>query len=150
MTSFQTEAPVLNPSAPLSSTPQNEILRAAKFPAEFIAGSRNAVTTCLRIQPDEKVTLITDERCLTIAASLAAELDNIGCTWNSFVLENIAPRPLTEMPAAVLEDMESSQVSIFAVEVQPNELHSRMQMTDVVNRRHIGDQTAGILHGGRA
>jgi leucyl aminopeptidase (aminopeptidase T) len=91
----------------------------------------------LRIQPDEKVTLITDERCLTIAASIAAELDRIGCTWNSFVLENIAPRPLTEMPAAVLEDMESSQVSIFAVEVQPNELHSRMQMTDVVNRRHM-------------
>src|ERR1700710_1483155 len=39
------------------------------------------------------------------------------------------------MPAAVLEDMESSQVSIFAVVVQPNELHSRMQMTDVVNRK---------------
>ncbi len=33
--------------------------------------------------------------------------------------------------------MESSQVSIFAVEVQPNELRSRMQMTDVVNRRHM-------------
>ena len=41
------------------------------------------------------------------------------------------------MPAAVLEDMETSQVSIFAVQVQPNELHSRMQMTDVVNRRHM-------------
>ena len=33
--------------------------------------------------------------------------------------------------------METSQVSIFAVQVQPNELHSRMQMTDVVNRRHM-------------
>jgi len=41
------------------------------------------------------------------------------------------------MPATVLEDMESSQVSIFAVVVQPNELHSRMQMTDVVNRRRM-------------
>jgi leucyl aminopeptidase (aminopeptidase T) len=41
------------------------------------------------------------------------------------------------MPGAVLEDMESSQVSIFAVTVQPNELSSRMQMTDVVNRRRM-------------
>ena len=33
--------------------------------------------------------------------------------------------------------METSQVSIFAVQVQPNELHTRMQMTDVVNRRRM-------------
>lgn len=41
------------------------------------------------------------------------------------------------MPQEVLDDMESSQVSIFAVQVQPNELRSRMDMTDVVNRRHM-------------
>ena len=89
MTSFQTEAPVLNPSVSPVSTPQNEILRATKFPAEFTAGARNAVTTCLRIQPNEKVTL-TDEKCLTIAASIAAELGRIGCKWNGFVLEALA------------------------------------------------------------
>jgi len=44
---------------------------------------------------------------------------------------------LIDMPAAVLADMETSQVSIFAVQVQTNELRSRMQMTDVVNRRHM-------------
>lgn len=41
------------------------------------------------------------------------------------------------MPGSVLADMETSQVSIFAAQVQPNELHSRMQMTDVVNRRKM-------------
>jgi aminopeptidase len=112
-------------------------LRAIEFPAAFTAGASNAVTTCLQIQSTEKVTLITDERCLTIAASLARELQRIGCVWNAFVLENIAPRPLIEMPASVLADMETSQVSIFAVEVQPKELHSRMQMTDIVNRRRM-------------
>src|ERR1700678_1039814 len=112
-------------------------LRTTAFPPEFTPGAGNAVTTCLRIQPNEKVTLITDERCLTIAAALANELDRVGCEWNAFVLETIAPRPLVEMPAIVLADMETSQVSIFAVEVQPNELHSRMQMTDVVNRRRM-------------
>ncbi len=112
-------------------------LRSIAFPPAFTPGARNAVTTCLRIQPIEKVTLITDERCLTIAASLAQELDRVGCVWHAFVLEALAPRPLVDLPAAILADMESSQVSIFAVEVQPNELRSRMQMTDIVNRRHM-------------
>ena len=49
----------------------------------------------------------------------------------------MAPGGIIDMPAAVLEDMETSQVSIFAVQVQQNELHSRMQMTDVVNRRRM-------------
>jgi leucyl aminopeptidase (aminopeptidase T) len=125
-------------------------LLSVNFPAEFSPGARNAVTTCLKIQPDEKVTVITDDRCLAIAASIASELEEIGCTWNAFVLETLAPRPLVEMPAPVLADMESSQVSIFAVEVQPNELRSRMQMTDVVNRRrmrhaHMVNITAEIM-----
>jgi aminopeptidase len=116
--------------------PASDLLAVA-FPDEFVAGARNAVRTCLRIERDEKVTLITDRSCLTIAAALASELEAVGCQWNAFVLEELAPRPLAGMPATVLEDMESSQASIFAVQVQPNELRSRMQMTDVVNRRRM-------------
>ncbi len=112
-------------------------LSAVPFPPSFQRGARNAVSTCLRIHPDEKVTMITDEKTMSVAASIAAELDRAGCFWNGFVLEELASRPLTSMPAAVLEDMETSQVSIFAVEVQPNELRSRMEMTDVVNRRRM-------------
>jgi aminopeptidase len=107
------------------------------YPADFIQGARSAVSTCLRIQPSEKVTLITDWQSKSIAASLAVQLQQTGCTWNAFVLEDLAPRPLVDMPAEVLADMETSEVSIFAVQVQTNELRSRMQMTDVVNRRHM-------------
>jgi aminopeptidase len=112
-------------------------LLATPYPAEFTPGALSAVTTCLRIQPSEKVTLITDRATEAIAASIAAQLEACGCEWNAFVLEELAPRPLADMPAAVLADMESSQVSIFAVVVQANELRSRMQMTDVVNRRKM-------------
>ena len=107
------------------------------YPSEFTPGARSAVETCLRIDPAEKVTLITDRVTEQIGASLAAQLAARGCEWNAFVLEDLAARPLSDMPAAVLEDMETSQVSIFAVLVQANELRSRMQMTDVVNRRHM-------------
>ena len=44
---------------------------------------------------------------------------------------------LTALPAIIADDMERSQVSIFAVHVQTNELTSRMQMTDIVNRRKM-------------
>lgn len=107
------------------------------FDPEYSPGARNAVNVCLRIQPQEKVTLITDQACLEIASSIAAELDRLGSPYKTFVLEELAPRPLVDMPRPVLDDMETSQVSIFAVVAQKNELRTRMQMTDVVNRRKM-------------
>lgn len=107
------------------------------FDPELTPGARNAVRTCLRIQPEEKVTLITDQVSEEIASAIAAELDALGCRWKAFRLEDLSPRPLIDMPPAVIEDMESSEVSIFAVVAQMNELKSRMQMTDVVNRRKM-------------
>ncbi len=48
-----------------------------------------------------------------------------------------ADRPLTGLPREIADDMETSDVSIFAVSVQRNELKSRMEMTDIVNRRRM-------------
>jgi leucyl aminopeptidase (aminopeptidase T) len=107
------------------------------FDPELTPGARNAVRVCLRIQPEEKVTLITDEISLEIAAALARELETVGCRCQPWVLEDLAPRPLTDLPQPIAADLETSQVSIFAVQAQTNELKSRMQMTDIVNRRKI-------------
>jgi aminopeptidase len=107
------------------------------FDPELQPGARNAVFVCLRIQPTEKVTVITDRACQEIAASLVRELEACGCQYRAFVLEELAPRPLVDMPTAVLDDMETSDASIFAVRAQQNELRTRMQMTDVVNRRKM-------------
>jgi aminopeptidase len=122
---------------PISMSETAAHLLSLDYPAELAPGARSAVTTCLRIDPGEKVTLITDRLTEPIAAALAAQLAGHGCQWNAFVLEDLAARPLVSMPAEVLADMETSQVSIFAVQVQPNELRSRMEMTNVVNRRHM-------------
>jgi aminopeptidase len=118
-------------------TDHKEGLRALRFDPELTPGARNAVVCCLRVQPEEKVTLITDHACKEIGASLARELELAGSPYNAWILEELASRPLTNMPPTVLEDMETSQVSIFAVRAQPNELPTRMQMTDVVNRRRM-------------
>jgi aminopeptidase len=114
-----------------------ELLRGLPFDPEFGPGAQNAIARCLRIQPDEKVTLITDRACSEIAASLASELDRENLRYQAWILEDLAPRPLKDMPGAILEDMESSDASIFAVKAQPNELRTRMQLTDVVNRRKM-------------
>ena len=115
----------------------NRQLNKLAFDPELTPGARNAVRVCLRVLASEKVTVITDEVSLEIAAALVRELEEMGCRYQTWVLEDVATRPLTDLPLAIAQDLESSQVSIFAVQAQTNELKSRMQMTDVVNRRKI-------------
>lgn len=107
------------------------------FDPEFTPGARNAVNVCLRIQPSEQVCVITDEATIEIAAAIVAELEKLGAPYHAWVLEDLAERPLKDLPSEIRDDLEISQVSIFAVRVQTNELRSRIQMTDVVNRRKI-------------
>jgi leucyl aminopeptidase (aminopeptidase T) len=122
-------------SIPVSET--NRKFSTIPFDPELTPGARNAVKVCLRVQPGEKVTVITDEVTKEIAASMVRELDAVGAPYHAWVLEDLAPRPLGNLPQEIIGDLETSQVSIFAVQAQANELLSRMQMTDVVNRRRI-------------
>lgn len=104
---------------------------------ELQPGARNAIRTCLNVQPHERVTVITDREIRPIADALIAEIAQVGASHRLWVLEDEAPRPLTDLPATIAADMELSDVSIFAAHVQQNELGSRMQMTDIVNRRRM-------------
>ena len=107
------------------------------FDPEYTPGARNAVNVCLRIQPSERVCVITDEATAEIAAAIVAELRNLGAPHHAWVLEELAERPLYDLPREIAADLEQSHVSIFAVQAQRNELRSRIQMTDIVNRRKI-------------
>ena len=100
-------------------------------------GARNAIRVCLNVQPHERVTLITDDACRDIAEALAREIEAVGAPYRQFVLEREGARPLQSLPATIAADMEQSAVSIFAAHAQANELGSRMQMTDIVNRRRM-------------
>ena len=112
-------------------------LRTTAFDPEFSPGARSAVRTCLGLRPDERITIITDRETLAIAASLVAEVDRIGAEAGVFVLEDAAARPLSGMPAEILEDLALSRVSIFAAQAQEGELRSRMQIFDLVHRHRI-------------
>jgi aminopeptidase len=120
-----------------SVRPDHINLNQLPFDPEFAPGARNAVNVCLRIQSSERVCVITDDATLEIAAAIVTELEKLGAPYRAWVLEELADRPLIDLPREILADLEQSQVSIFAVQAQRNELRSRIQMTDVVNRRRI-------------
>ena len=104
---------------------------------ELAPGARNALRVCLQLKPNERITVITDESTIEIAAALQAEIEEIGSDHAVFVLENYDSRPITKMPRRILDDLATSQVSIFAAQSLPGELAARRDMTAVVDRHHI-------------
>jgi aminopeptidase len=124
------------PVLSLKTLPGHDTLH-IPFDPEYTPGAHNAVNVCLRVQPNEQVCVVTDEATREIAAAIVHEVEKVGAPYHAWVLEELADRPLKNLPSEILADLETSQVSIFAVQVQTNELRSRIQMTDVVNRRKI-------------
>src|SRR6476620_2494097 len=104
---------------------------------ELVPGARNAVEVCLRLKPQERMTIITDTFTRDIAAALQSEVERVGADYSLFVLEHHARRPLSYMPAIILDDLSLSQVSIFAAQTLPCDLVARTEMTNVVNHHRI-------------
>jgi leucyl aminopeptidase (aminopeptidase T) len=104
---------------------------------ELVPGARNAIDVCLRLKPEERITVITDTATRQIAAALQREVERIGSEYSLFVLEHHARRPLEYMPEIILDDLARSQVSIFCAQTEPGELGARIQVTTVVNHRRI-------------
>ena len=93
------------------SAPTNPIqLNKLPFDPEFVLGAHNAVNVCLRIQSQERVCVITDEATLEIAAAIVCELEKLGAPYHAWVLEELAARPLRDLPREILDDLEISQV----------------------------------------
>src|SRR6476620_8949259 len=92
---------------------------------ELVPGARNAVDVCLRLKPEERITIITDTATRQIAAALQREVERVGSDYSLFVLEHHAHRPLKYMPEIILDDLACSQVSIFAAQTKPGELVER-------------------------
>ena len=69
----------------------------AAYTEDLIPGARNAVRTCLRVAPEERVTVITDLETEDIAASLADQVREVGAPVEFHVLEDYGPRPMLNM-----------------------------------------------------
>jgi aminopeptidase len=101
------------------------------------AGARNAVEVCLAVTAADRVALLADEPSREVAASLALALDRIGASWDGMLIEQVASRPLTAAPAAVLDRLEHADAGILCMQPLQGELGSRMEIVSVVERRRI-------------
>ncbi|HTV60853.1 MAG TPA: aminopeptidase [Verrucomicrobiae bacterium] len=104
---------------------------------ELIPGARNAVETCLAIQPGERVTLIADRPSERVAASLAYALEQRDAICEGFLLESLAPRPLRGAPPPVLEALARADAGILCMQPLEGELGARKDIVGVVERRQI-------------
>ncbi len=134
---FQAQLPDDAFRAMLSAPVMPDRLATDIVDAELIPGARNAIRACLRLKPEERITIITDEATQEIATALQCEVEQLGAEHAVFVLENYATRPLTGMPEIILEDLATSQVSIFCAQTQRGELGSRIEITAVVNKHGL-------------
>jgi leucyl aminopeptidase (aminopeptidase T) len=107
------------------------------YAEELIPGARNAVRTCLRVQPGERVALITDHETAEIAASLAGEIREAGALSEVYIMEDFGLRPMLDLPEGIRSALEQADVSIYAGQPKTGELAFRRAMTAVVDRRRI-------------
>lgn len=105
--------------------------------SEYVPGALNAVKNCLRVQPHERVTLITDEVTAAIGASLLSQIQRIGAPCKTFMLEEISRRPLRTAPPLVLGALAESDVALLCVKSQPGEIASRMQIINTVEQHGV-------------
>ncbi|MGH9364933.1 MAG: aminopeptidase, partial [Thermoanaerobaculia bacterium] len=103
----------------------------------LVPGARNAIRTCLRIQPHERVALVTDLETEEIAASLADQVRQVGASLDVHVMEDYGQRPMLSMPEPIRRTLERADVSIYAGQPKTGELAFRRELTQVVDRRQI-------------
>lgn len=104
---------------------------------DLMPGARNAVETCLAIQPGERVALIADLDSGEVAASLEQALADRGARTECVPIETVASRPMREAPAAVLAALDTADAGILCVQPREGELAARMAIVSVVERRRI-------------
>ena len=107
------------------------------YAEDLIPGAKNAIRTCLRVQPEERVTIVTDRETEEIAASLADQVRDVGSESEVLVMEDYGPRPMLALPAAIEAALERAQVSIYAGQPKPGELAFRRALTAIIDRRQI-------------
>ena len=107
------------------------------YAEELVPGARNAIRTCLRIHPGERLTLVTDIETEEIGASLAGEARSAGAEIDVHVMEDYGTRPMLDLPREIAQSLERADVSIYAGQPKTGELAFRRALTKIVDRRKI-------------
>ena len=107
------------------------------YAEDLIPGARNAIRTCLRVEPRERVAIVTDRETEEIAESLADQVREIGSPIELHIMEDYGPRPMLSLPPTIEAALERADVSIYAGQPKEGELAFRRALTAIVDRRQI-------------
>src|SRR5262245_19823057 len=116
-------------------SPETRTLTA--YAEDLIPGARNAIRTCLRVQPFESVAIVTDRETEEIAASLADQVREVGARVETLVMEDYGVRPMLDLPSPIRAALELVDVSIYAGQPKEGELAFRRALTEIIERRQI-------------
>ena len=124
--------------------------------SEYATGARNAVRTCLNVQSDDRVAVISDRGRAEIAGAIVEEALSAGGDVVDWTMEHWVRRPAREFPRALAEEILAFRptVSFFIGDGEPGELAFRAPMLQLLARdlscRHghmIGIDRALMLDG---
>ncbi len=92
-------------------------------------GATNAVRICMAVQPGERVLILGDQESRLIHQALADAAKEVGAHVTLHELEALAPRPVLEPPAALLDLLARMKpdVSFYTASAQPGELAFRQR-----------------------
>ncbi len=96
----------------------------------IIPGARTAVRTCMNVQPQDRVLIISDLEVAEIGRALALEAEATGAPTQLLMMEDYGARPMLDAPAAMLQDVRdfAPTVTFMAVSSQPGEVAFRMAL----------------------
>ncbi|MCD6291206.1 MAG: aminopeptidase [Anaerolineae bacterium] len=108
--------------------------------SEIRVGARTAIRTCMGVQPDDRLVIISDEPTVAIGQTLAEEAKAITPETHLILLERYGDRPITETPVALLTELRSWQptVTLYAASSQPGEIGFRIMLRRyLLNELHV-------------
>jgi leucyl aminopeptidase (aminopeptidase T) len=112
-------------------------LKELPFNPEYREGAANAIHTCLKVQPDEVMTVVTDVETMEIGAALFEAAVKAGATTTPYVIEDYTTRPMLNMPQPILDAIAGSNVALYAVQSQQGELPARKQFVSVIEQKQV-------------
>ena len=109
------------------------------------AGAEVAVRICMAVQPGERVLILGDEGSALISQALGDAASPIAAAVETFTLELLGTRPITEIPSKLQDALERFQphVSFYTASSRPGELKFRMAYMPAVMQANPG----GARHG---
>jgi leucyl aminopeptidase (aminopeptidase T) len=104
---------------------------------EYAPGARNAVRICLGIHDGDRVAVVKDRGRLEIAEAIEEEARETGAEVRSWTMEDWVPRPATELPGALAEEILAFNptASFFIGEGLQGELAFRQPLLKLLTKR---------------